>query len=179
MTVEATGAQERPAWYAPSLSNWRLALALTAVVIPGSIFVLPMESAYWVSQAAIALVALTIVVNAWGRHPGPLLVTPALGLLVVMNIFPLLWSFGLSFFHFRANRLAPPRFAGLYYYEKILSDPVVWDRLQTTGKLVILTVGTQMIVGFLLALLFERDFPGRRFLLMLGNRSITAATTGT
>jgi multiple sugar transport system permease protein len=94
-------------------------------------------------------------------------VTPALGLLVVMNIFPLLWSFGLSFFHFRANRLAPPRFAGLYYYEKILSDPVVWDRLQTTGKLVILTVGTQMIVGFLLALLFERDFPGRRFLLML------------
>jgi multiple sugar transport system permease protein len=84
-----------------------------------------------------------------------------------MNIFPLLWSFGLSFFHFRANRLAPPRFAGLYYYEKILSDPVVWERLQTTGKLVILTVGTQMIVGFLLALLFERDFPGRRFLLML------------
>jgi multiple sugar transport system permease protein len=167
MTADTTGVQEHQAWYAPSLSNWRLALVLAAVVIPGSIFVLPLGTAYWVSQAAIALVALSIVVNAWGRHHGPLLVTPALGLLVVMNIFPLLWSFGLSFFHFRANRLAPPRFAGLYYYEKILSDPVVWERLQTTGKLVILTVGTQMIVGFLLALLFERDFPGRRFLLML------------
>jgi hypothetical protein len=45
MTAVATGAQERRAWYQPSLSNWRLALALAAVVIPGSIFVLPMESA--------------------------------------------------------------------------------------------------------------------------------------
>ena len=32
---------------------------------------------------------------------------------------------------------------------------------------VVLTVGAQMIVGFLLALLFAKQFPGRRILLIL------------
>ena len=148
-------------------SNWRLALVIAIVAIPGSVFVFPLEAAFWVSLGAVILVTATVVTWAWGRRPGPLLVAPALATLVVMNIFPLLWSLGLSFFHFRANRLSPPRFAGLNYFEKVISDPNVWDRLQTTAIVVVLTVGIQLIVGFLLALMFEREFPGRRILLML------------
>jgi ABC-type sugar transport system permease subunit len=111
---------------------------------------------------------MTAVVNAWGRYHGPLLVAPAIALLFLMNIFPLMWSFGLSFYNFRANReKAPLKFVGLDNYAKILTDEDVWHRLQTTAIVVILTVSVQMIVGFLLALLFERDFPGRRILLML------------
>ena len=45
---------------------------------------------------------------------GPMLVAPALIMLFVMNIFPLMWSFGLSFFHYKASSIRPPRFAGLY-----------------------------------------------------------------
>ena len=154
-------------WYTPAWNNWRLALLAAVIIIPASILLLPLDVAFWVSLAAAALVCLTLVVNAWGRYTGGLLVAPALALLFLMNIFPLMWSFGLSFFHYRANRLAPPRFAGFYYYEKILTDSTVWDSLQTTALIVALTVGAQMIVGFLLALLFEKDFPGRRILLML------------
>jgi hypothetical protein len=84
-----------------------------------------------------------------------------------MNIFPLLWSFGLSFFNYRANRMAPPTFAGLEYYGRVMSDPTVWDRLHTTAIIVILTVTAQMVVGFLLALLFAKEFPLRRYLLIL------------
>ena len=65
-----------------------------------------------------ALVAASAVVNAWGRYTGGLLVAPAIALLFVMNIFPLLWSLGLSFFAYRANRAAPPTFVGLDNYEK-------------------------------------------------------------
>ncbi len=101
-----------------------------------------------------------------GRR-GPMLVAPALILLFLMNIFPLLWSFGLSFFHFKASSIQAPRFAGLYYYEKVLSDPVVWERFQTTAQIVVLSVGLQLVVGFLLALMFEKRFPLRRELLML------------
>ena len=154
-------------WYVPAWTNWRLALLAAAILIPSSIIFLPIDAAFWVSLAAAGLVCATLVVNAWGRYTGGLLVAPALALLFLMNIFPLMWSFGLSFFHYRANRLAPPRFAGFYYYEKILTDSTVWDSLQTTALIVALTVGAQMIVGFLLALLFEKDFPGRRILLML------------
>ena len=60
-------------------------------------------------------------IMAWLTDPdrrGPLLVAPALLLLFVMNIFPLMWSFGLSFFHYKASSMREPVFAGLYYYKK-------------------------------------------------------------
>jgi multiple sugar transport system permease protein len=107
---------------------------------------------------------------AWLMAPerrGALLVTPALLILFVMNIFPLLWSFGLSFFTYRANRQAVPDFRGLYYYQQILTDPVVWERFQTTAIIVGSSVILQLVVGFLLALMFAREFPLRRILLML------------
>jgi multiple sugar transport system permease protein len=148
-------------------SNWRLALLAAVVAIPLAILLLPPAPAFWVSLAAAALVAATAAVNAWKRHTGGLLVAPALALLFVMNIFPLMWSFGLSFFAYRANRAAPPSFVGLTNYEWVLNDPTIWARLQTTALAVVLTVTAQMVVGFLLALLFERQFPGRRYLLIL------------
>ena len=157
----------RPAWYAFHFGNWRLALLGAVIIFPAAITFLPPAYSFWVALAAAAWVALAAVVNAWGRYTGGLLVAPALALLFLMNIFPLMWSFGLSFFHYRANRLKPPRFAGLYYYEKVLTDEAVWQSLQTTALIVALTVSVQMVVGFLLALLFEKDFPGRRILLML------------
>ena len=107
---------------------------------------------------------------AWLTDParrGALLVTPAIVLLFVMNIFPLMWSFGLSFYHYKASSIRPPRFAGLYYYEKILSDPVVWERFQTTATIVTISVLVQMVIGFGLALLFAKKFPLRREILML------------
>ncbi len=101
------------------------------------------------------------------ENRGPLLVTPALAVLVLMNIFPLLWSFGLSFFKYRANRLNEPEFVWFKNYVKVLNDPNVWDRFQTTAMVVSIDVMLQLVVGFLLAMLFEKSFPGRRVLLML------------
>jgi multiple sugar transport system permease protein len=151
----------------PNWANWRLALVVAAVVIPVAILLLPPAVSFWVALAAAAAVAFTATVNAWGRYTGGLLVAPALALLFVMNIFPLMWSFGLSFFAYRANRLAPPTFIGLDNYAWALNDPVIWQRLQTTALTVVMTVALQMVIGFLLALLFERQFPGRRYLLIL------------
>ena len=98
---------------------------------------------------------------------GALLVTPAVAILFVMNIFPLLWSFGLSFFNYRANQMKVPEFKGLYYYQRVLTDEKVWERFQTTAVIVGSSVILQLIVGFLLALLFAKAFPLRRILLML------------
>ena len=66
---------------------------------------------------------------AWLMAPerrGPLLVTPAIAMLVVMNIFPLLWSLGLSFFNYRANRLDAPSLVWFRNFERILTDDTVW-----------------------------------------------------
>ncbi|MGH6904110.1 MAG: hypothetical protein ACREIR_15360, partial [Geminicoccaceae bacterium] len=114
MSAASTEVLARPAgWWTPNWGNWRLALLLAILVIPAAALALPADAAFWVSLGAVALVAASAVINAWGRYTGGLLVAPAIALLFVMNIFPLMWSFGLSFFNYRANRLAPPAFDGL------------------------------------------------------------------
>jgi len=152
----------RPGW-----RNWRFAAVVAAIVFVVAIPTLPPALSFWLCGAAALVVALTAVINAWGRYRGGLLVAPAIALLFVMNIFPLLWSFGLSFFAYRANRAIPPRFVGLANYEKVITDPIVWERLHTTAILAVLTVSVQMSAGFLLALLFSKQFPLRRYLLIL------------
>ena len=62
---------------------------------------------------------------------------------------------------------ALPTFTGLEYYGRVMCDPTVWDGLHTTAIIVVLTVTAQMVVGFLLALLFAKEFPLRRYLLIL------------
>ena len=107
---------------------------------------------------------------AWLMAPerrGPLLVAPAIITLFLMNIFPLMWSFGLSFFNYRANKLTIPKWRGLSNYERILTDDTVWERFQTTAIIVTSSVLLQLIIGFLLALLFAKAFPFRRILLAL------------
>ena len=101
------------------------------------------------------------------QRRGAWLVTPALLTLFLVNIFPLMWSFGLSFFDYKANRAKAPVFKGLDNYDAILNDPEIWGRFQNTALIVIGSVFLQLIVGFLLALLFSREFPLRRYLLML------------
>src|SRR6185312_5909230 len=125
------------AFLTPHLGNWRLALLVAVLVFVVGIPLLPPDVSFWLCAAATALVALAAVVNAWGRYKGGLLVAPAIALLFVMNIFPLLWSFGLSFFSYRANRMKPPVFVGLDNYQKIVTDPVVWEHLHTTAIMAI------------------------------------------
>ncbi len=108
---------------------------------------------------------------AWVMAPerrGPLLIAPAIITLVVVNIFPLLWSYGLSFFNYNAKRIAvPPRWVGLHNYIDLFTDSEVWGRFQNTAVIVMGSVALQLVIGFLLALLFAKEFPLRRYLLML------------
>lgn len=160
-------AKQQRHFFEVRLDNWPLAIILAVVLSLLAIVALPPRAAFWMSLCVAAAAAASAVYNAWGRHKGGLLVAPAIALLFIMNIFPLLWSLGLSFFTYRANRAVPPLFAGLANYEKILTDPTAWDRLQNTAIMGVLTVSAQMLVGFLLAMLFAKQFPLRRYLLIL------------
>jgi len=95
-------------------------------------------------------------------------VAPALAVLCAINALPFLWSIGVSFFHFRADRLTtPPRFLGLGNYLDLMSDPDIWEHFTNTGILIASSVSIQLVVGSALAFLFHRRFPGRRWVMML------------
>jgi multiple sugar transport system permease protein len=102
-----------------------------------------------------------------GAHAAPF-IAPALGVLCVANVLPLLWSIGVSFFHFRADRLhTPPHFLGAANYQDLFADPDIWEHFTNTAVMIASSVCVQLVVGALLAFLFHRPFPGRRLVLML------------
>src|SRR3984893_13310822 len=83
-------------------------------------------------------------------HAAPF-VAPALVVLCATNTLPLLWSIGVSFFHFRADRLnTPPQFLGFGNYADLMTDPDVWERFINTGRMIGVSVFIQLVVGALL-----------------------------
>ena len=93
-----------------------------------------------------------------------LFITPTIVLLLAINIFPLLWMIRLSFTSLNLSMsYLPLRVVGLDNFSDILTDEDVWMRLQTTARFVICSVTAQVIVGFGLALLINRQFRGHSF----------------
>jgi multiple sugar transport system permease protein len=88
-------------------------------------------------------------------------VGPSIFLLLAVNIFPLIWTIRLSFTNFRVNRVnAPIKSVGLRNYERILSDPDVWQTMQATAHFLFWTILLQVLIGFALAYLINKKFKG-------------------
>jgi multiple sugar transport system permease protein len=88
-------------------------------------------------------------------------IAPTIALLLAINIFPLLWTVYLSFTNFKANR--PSRavqWVGSRNYERILESEDVWGYLQATAHFVGWTMFFQVVLGFGLAWLINRQFRG-------------------
>ena len=171
MTASTTATASPPALMRLSADNWKLAIVAGLVVSVIAAIALPASASFWIIGAMAAVIAAAFVVNAYRRkYYGGLLVAPAIAVLFVMNIFPLLWSLGLSFYAYQSNQQSI-RFVGLANYIKVLTNdiaaPANWAALVNTAMFVVLTVTAQMIVGFLLALLFAKQFPLRKYLLIL------------
>ncbi len=88
-----------------------------------------------------------------------LFIIPTIVFLIVFNIFPLLYSLGYSFTDFRASTNAAWNFVGLENYRTLLNDPFIWNNFAITAKYVIVSVTGQVIVGFGVAMLLNREIP--------------------
>ena len=110
--------------------------------------------------------ALALVLD---RGMGPLFVTPALLLLVVIVVGPFLYTIALSF---TDTSYALPdhdgNFVGFDNYRRLVrEDPVFWDSFKTTLRFVVTAVSIEMVLGFLIALALAGQLARRRFVLTL------------
>jgi multiple sugar transport system permease protein len=96
-----------------------------------------------------------------------LFIIPTIVFLIVFNIFPLIYSLGYSFTDFRASTNEPANFVGLQNYRDLLSDPFIWRNFSITAKYVLISVTGQVIVGFGVAMLLNRDIPWKGLLTTL------------
>jgi multiple sugar transport system permease protein len=93
-----------------------------------------------------------------------LFITPTIGLLLAINIFPLFWTIYLSFTNYRANQPTRPiRWVGIENYKRLLSSDDIWGYLQATAHFVCWSMFWQLVLGFGLALLINRKFKGHSF----------------
>ena len=88
-------------------------------------------------------------------------VAPTIFLLLAVNIFPLIWTIRLSLTNFRTNRPNNAiEFVGIENYRKILTDADTWISLQATAHFLIWTIVLQVLIGFTLAYLINKQFRG-------------------
>ena len=94
-----------------------------------------------------------------------LFIWPTIILLIVFNVFPLLWSLFLSFSNYSARMPniwgKNPRMVGVLNFRDIMTSRDFWVLFTTTAKYVVMSVGGEMILGFGLALLLQTKFKGR------------------
>lgn len=120
-----------------------------------------------IADRAAAATPLTVVRTVRGltdRAIAWIFVAPTIFLLLAINIFPLIWTINLSFTNYRANRLTrPAEYIGLRNYERLLTDPDIWHNMQVTAHFVLWTLFFQVVIGFALAWLINRQFKGHGF----------------
>jgi multiple sugar transport system permease protein len=89
-----------------------------------------------------------------------LFIWPTLILLIVINVFPLIYSLYLSFTDYSAIKKSAPVWIAFANFADILADEKMWFYFSTTGKYVFFSVAMQLIFGFGLALLLREKFKG-------------------
>ena len=96
------------------------------------------------------------------RRSGTLpLIAPSVGVLLLWMIVPLAMTIWFSFQRYNLLNPMVTGFAGLENYEFLVTDPDFWASLVNTLVLVGSVLAITVVLGTLLAVLFDQNFPGR------------------
>jgi len=97
-----------------------------------------------------------------GVYPYALLFPSLLALLLV-GMYPFVYMIVLSFRKLDFRRLGTAgKFIGLENYYNLFSEPVFLTSLKTTAFIVLTSVPIELVLGFAIAYLFNRNFPLKR-----------------
>lgn len=90
-----------------------------------------------------------------------LIVAPAILILLLVGLFPLIYSLVVSFQHLTMTD-NDTAFAGLLNYRELFQDARLWGALGHTAIITIIALPLELLIGFLMAQLFLDAMPGRQ-----------------
>ncbi|PNR95845.1 carbohydrate ABC transporter permease [Petrotoga sp. 9PWA.NaAc.5.4] len=96
---------------------------------------------------------------------GYFLITPALVVMFCVLIFPLAYSFYLSFFNVSLGRTMKLDFVGFYNYIDVIKDQTWWKAFLNTIYFVIADVAIGIPLGLIFALTLNRKLPIRSLII--------------
>jgi multiple sugar transport system permease protein len=94
----------------------------------------------------------------WGD--AAILLLPALVVMVVITLYPFIYTLVLSFHDWNLAAGHARRFAGLANYADFFNHPDVWRALRVTAAYVLACVGIEFVLGMAIAFLFDIGFRG-------------------
>ena len=100
------------------------------------------------------------------RHFKYLMIAPAILILLMVGIFPLIYSLVVSFQNITMTEV-DTSFAGLLNYKQLFRDQRLWESLMHTAIITVIALPLELVFGFLLAQLFLDRMPGRQIYVAL------------
>jgi multiple sugar transport system permease protein len=94
------------------------------------------------------------------------LVTPAIFILLLVGLFPLIYSLVVSFMRITMLEV-DTSFAGLANFAQMLKDSRLWLSLLHTGLIVAIALPVELLLGLAMAYLFLERMPGRQIFVAL------------
>ena len=91
-----------------------------------------------------------------------LFIWPALIVVLLVAVFPLIYSLTTSFMSLRLIPPIPPRFVGFGNYADLLTQRRFWNVVGTTSLIAFTAVALQYAIGFAVALALHARMPGER-----------------
>jgi len=100
------------------------------------------------------------------KHFKYLMIAPGILILLIVGIFPLIYSLIVSFQNITMTDI-DTSFQGLLNYKQLFKDVRLWQSLGHTALLTLIALPLELILGFLLAQLFLDRMPGKQFFVAL------------
>ena len=95
-----------------------------------------------------------------------LMIAPAILILLLVGIFPLIYSLIVSFQNITMTEV-DTSFAGAMNYKQLFNDARLWQSLMHTATITAVALPLELFFGFLLAQLFLDKIPGRQIFVAL------------
>lgn len=88
------------------------------------------------------------------KHTKMLFIVPAVIYLMLLSVFPFIYSVYLSLFDAKLTRMSRKYFVGLENYQNLLSDQLFLKSIQNTAVLTVASIALELLLGFAFAKVF-------------------------
>lgn len=88
------------------------------------------------------------------RYAKLLFIVPAVIYLLLLSVFPFIYSVYLSLFQAKLTTLGRKFFVGLENYQNLLTDALFLKSIQNTAVLTVVSIGAELVLGFICAKVF-------------------------
>ncbi|MGB3072424.1 MAG: sugar ABC transporter permease [Ottowia sp.] len=107
---------------------------------------------------------LTLPSSRYDQHSAMLFLAPMMAVLMIVAVFPVIYSFWVSLHDLKLTRPHRVPFVWFANYVKIFQDTLFWESVLRTASFTVMSVLAIMVIATLMAMLLNEEFRGRRIL---------------